>query len=55
MKYAVIVWYSRSDLITGTSNGIVYGWYESLATALNTATNLNQGGTVWQATAVKML
>jgi hypothetical protein len=52
MKYAVIVWRTESEI---GENGQVYGWYESLATALNTATNLQQHGTFFKATAVKVL
>ena len=53
MKYAVIVWLSESEFLTGT--GTVYGWYEALATALNTATNLRQDGRYWHTVAVKMV
>ncbi len=53
MKYAIIVWRTESEVSSG--NGDVYGWYESLATALNTATNLQQWGTFWKASVVKAL
>jgi hypothetical protein len=53
MRYAVIVWRTESEMLT--ENGQVYGWYESLATAVNTATNLVQSGAFWQAVAVRML
>lgn len=53
MRFAVIVWRTESEVLN--TNGDVYGWYESLATALNTATNLQQFGTFFKATAVKML
>lgn len=52
-RYAIITWLTESDVLT--SNGNVYGWYESLSTALNTATNLQQYGTFWKATVVKAL
>lgn len=54
MKYAIIVWTVQETECT-TTPGIVYGWYESLATALKTATNLVQSGLFYQATAVKAL
>ncbi len=53
MRFAVIIFSTESESLIGT--GSVYGWYESLATALNTATNLNQSGKYWNAVALKML
>jgi hypothetical protein len=49
-NYGVIVFDSAEDVLHG--NGRVYGWYEELATALKTATNLNQNG-VYHAVAFK--
>ncbi len=51
-KYAVIV-FKTEQHVQGT--GEIYGWYESLATALNTATNLQQFGTVFSAVVVKLV
>jgi hypothetical protein len=53
MKYAIIVWATKDEVNPGP--GVVYGWYESLATAVKTATNLVQFGTFFQATAVKVV
>lgn len=53
MKYAIIAFSDEASVKTG--NGRVYGWYESLATAINTATNLMQFGTVFQATVMKVV
>ncbi len=52
MKYAVIVFRVESDL---EGNGTVYGWYEALATACNTAINLQQFGIFFKATVVKVV
>ncbi len=53
MKYAIVVWMSESEV--QSSEGSIYGWYESLATALNTAVNLRQSGKYWQASVVKLI
>lgn len=52
-KYAVIVWLTHSTV--ATAPGMVYWWYEALATALNTATDLQRNGTVAHAVVVKVL
>jgi hypothetical protein len=52
MKYAVIVWATERDVLE-EGKGFVYGWYEALATALNTATDLRR--VYFSAVAVKML
>lgn len=53
MKYAIVVWATQDEVNPGV--GVVYGWYEALATALNTATNLVQNGYFFKATVVKAL
>jgi hypothetical protein len=53
MKYAIIVWTKDSEIFNGT--GDVYGWYESLATATNTAVNIVQNGSFAKAVVVKVL
>ena len=53
MEYAIIVFPTQKDMTTG--KGTVYGWYESLATALKTCTNLTQQGTFYHAVAMKVL
>lgn len=50
-KYLVVVWVSLEKV--PTENGMIYGWYETLATALNTATNLVQNGSFGHAVALK--
>ncbi len=51
--YAVIVWTEGTD--PTTAPGTVYGWYESLATALKTATNLTLWGVYAHSVAAKAL
>ncbi len=53
MKFFILAYKTAADVIT--DKGYIYGWYESLATALNTCTNLRQQGVVWQAVACKVL
>lgn len=53
MKYAVIVWRVDSEILT--SNGDVYGWYESIGTAVNTAVDLMRQGAFAKAVAVKLI
>ena len=53
MRYAVIVWATESQVRTGA--GIVYAWFESLATAQNTALILTQIGPYRRAVVLKLL
>jgi len=52
-NFAVIVWESPNGF--GNLPGNVYLWCESLATALNTATDLMRNGTYFHAVAVKII
>lgn len=52
-KFAVVVFINEQEVVD--SNGSVYGWYESLATALKTATNLIQNGSFFHAVAMKCM
>jgi hypothetical protein len=54
MRYAVIVFRTESELARG-EGGTVYGWYEQLGTAVNTALNLRQQGAYWYAVVVKVI
>jgi hypothetical protein len=57
LQYAVIVWMFETDVGQDSSsgNGVVYGWYESLGWAMNTASDLIRNKTFGHAIAVKML
>lgn len=53
MKFAIITFKDANEIVNGT--GTVYGWYESLATALNTATNLRQWNKAFHTTVVRLV
>jgi hypothetical protein len=51
MRFAIIVWADEGK----EGNGQIYGWYEALGTAVNTALNLRQNGSYWHAVVVRMI
>ena len=55
MKYFILVWYTKAEVLDGQNNGAVYGWYESLATALHTLADLERNGTVFSGVVAKLV
>jgi hypothetical protein len=53
-KYAVIVWRTQSDF-ERDDPGAVYGWYEHLGTAINTALDLQRNNLFWHAAVLKTI
>lgn len=51
MNFAVIVFLTDADILA--SHGVIYGWYESMATAIATAVNLRQSGSYAHAVAMR--
>lgn len=53
MKYAILIWMSESEKLVGT--GSVYGWYESLGTALNTVVDMRRDNRYWDIQVLKVI